>query len=288
MADGAQGTQGVQGTQGDIGSQGSQGVQGDIGNQGNQGNQGPRGFQGYQGTTGTKGTFGNQGVQGIDGSQGAQGTQGIRGRTGSQGPRGNGGTGGNQGNQGPLGTGAQGATGAQGVQGAAGSAGAQGPQGNQGASGSGVLKAFSLTLLDLTHNTVLTDVPGLSVNIEANSVYAFSAFLMVSDSKIGQQNLRLKFTLPSSSLGYYQIHVQEYIDASQPFAAVTIYGKSSYVNQSITLNGAVSGELYIITITGNIITDVDAGIAKIQCAQVADNAGALVILPGSYITMIKN
>lgn len=148
------------------------------------------------------------------------------------------------------------------------------------------LTAFS-TNLDLTNNNVLTDVPGLVIPLEAATNYTYAVQLLVVDSKPGQQNLRLKCVFPSSAQGLFQINVQEYTDPSIPFAAATIYGRGSYPNQNLTLNGAVSGELFLVNITGHITTDVDAGDAKIQCAQVVADPSPLLIQAPSWMFMVK-
>lgn len=152
---------------------------------------------------------------------------------------------------------------------------------------SAALTAFS-TNLDLTGNSTLTDVPGLSINVEANTNYTYAVQLLVVDSTPGQQNLRMKCVFPSSAQGLFQVNVQEYTDPSIAFAPAQISGKGSYPNHNFTLNGAVSGELFLVNISGHITTDVDAGVAKIQCAQVVASASPLLIQAPSWMTMIKN
>lgn len=146
------------------------------------------------------------------------------------------------------------------------------------AAGSGLLTGKNDSDFISNADTTLSDVPGLSVALEANSVYQITA--SISYHSGNTPDFKYGFTTPTGSVGQVWAH---YLDLAATNASslydIAISGVTAFGN------GAGSANRLSIRIAGHIVTT-NAGSLQFQAAQNTNDASDTVVMAGSNIVAV--
>jgi hypothetical protein len=210
---------------------------------------------------------GTVGIVGAQGVQGSLGDQGAPGPPGPQGPEGPAGPGGAQGPPGPAGPqGPKGVTGGQGV---------QGSQGPKGPSDAIVRKTADETV---TSSTALQNDNELNFAIGAGETWFFDAWLIVSCPS-ATPDIKVAFTTPTGA----SLHWSGIADGNVGTDHEMISTSGGSDNFAIT-GGATKDSLRLHGVVQNGATP---GTVRLQWAQAASNANAVMVETFSYLRIRK-
>lgn len=201
-----------------------------------------------------------------DGRLVAQGLQGPPGPVGNQGP---------QGVTGP--TGLQGPAGPTGAKGDKGDTGDTGPQGPAGPVGDGSLNVFKPADTSRASTTTTADDPHLLIVLEANSVY----FVEFRFFHTGVSTAGLKYDITSSA-AVSVVNLQRSSVATAGTSLTIGGGSSALPIVGVAVPGTNTGFGWVLT-QGRIITAATAPTLQVKWAQNTSNAGATVMLAGSFL-----
>lgn len=137
------------------------------------------------------------------------------------------------------------------------------------------LRARNSAQFDMTNNTTLADVTGLSKGLLAGVIYAFKAVLFYDADATGGHKYAIAGTATATSIKY---HIRSISDAT---SALVITSRQTALAGSAGQAGSTAG----LTIIEGVIAVNAAGTLTVQFAQNAEN-GTSSILTGSYMEII--